>query len=576
MAESPTQSLEALLEDLKSEEAPKKANAMKNINIIGTALGFDRCRNELIPYLNEFLDDEEEVLLAMAEIIPQLFDSVGGKAYAYLLLEVLEKLSSIEDYSVSLATVNSFKNLLSKLECNKLEIWLLDLANRMNASEWINSKLALTSILPVISKEFTQEGQGAVLDIFRSLLTGSNPQVRKLAAENFKHFIGKVHSRYENSLQELLGMIGVDQEDSVRVIAVEDLLASFSLMGVKNNSILMPVLRMLMDDKSWRVRYLVAEKLPEFAAIMSPEQRSGVLVSGMTKFLQDNEPEVRTGACRRLVDFCKLISPEDILAHIIPTLSPLISDFDYIKATFANNLSQLMLLVGRSSSNQHLLPLALEILRDNSPEIKICIFSDLEGMCGVVGSESLAQIIMPAIEELIEDKQWRIKLKILQCFPLLGKQLGLAFFEQNFLPIVKKMVFDSTYAVRQGLTQVIKDLIPVFGQKWVETKIVQDVCDNANNENCHKRLAVILFLKNIANTLSSDFINTNCLTTVNELATDNVPNIRLNAIKVIKEFIPFVKDLQSKDALKVSLRMLNKDEDTDVRFCAEQVLRSFS
>ena len=248
MADSSTQPLEALLDDLKSEEVSKKANAMRNITIIANALGFDRCRNELVPYLNEFLDDDEEVVVAMSEIIPDLFDSVGGKNYAYLLLDVLEKLSAIEDYSVCTAATNSFKIILGKLDCSKLELILLDQINRMNSSEWLNSKIVLASILPLVIKDFSTEGQAIAIDIFRSLITNTIPQIRKKAAENFKFFIGKLSPKYESHLQELLGLIGVDKEDSVRIIAVEDLLSYILL--VKNTSSLMPVFRMLMDDKS--------------------------------------------------------------------------------------------------------------------------------------------------------------------------------------------------------------------------------------------------------------------------------------------------------------------------------------
>lgn len=573
MAETPAQSLEALLEDLKSDDVFKKANAMRNIPIIGNALGFDRCRNELVPFLNEFLDDDEEVLVSMAEVVPKLFDSVGGKNYAYVLLEVLEKLCSIEDISVCTAAISSFKTILSSIDCLKHETLLLDQTNRMNSSEWLNSKMALCCLLPIMVKDISPEGQSIILDTFRSLVTNSNPQVRKQAAENFKFFIGKVSPRHESNLQDLLGLIGVDKEDSVRLIGVDDLLSQFSAVGVRNNSSLMPVFRMLMDDKSWRVRYLVAEKLPDFAVVMAPEQRSAVLVSAMAKFLQDNEPEVRTGACRKMVDFCKLLNADEILTHIVPVLSPLITDVEYVKATLSSNIIKLMPLVGKAQSTQHLLPLVLEILRDNSPDIKVCIFSDLEGIFSVVGSENLSQIIMPSLEELSDDKQWRVKLKIVQCFPLLGKQLGLDFFEEHFLPIIKKLAFDSVYSVRDGVTQVVKDLFPIFGVKWVENSIAKEMCEKSTDDQYSKRLTLILFIKSVSSLFSTEFMLSTVIPCINDMASDRVANIRLNVVKTIKDIFLSVKDPQAKDSLKISLRLLNKDEDTDVRFYAEQALR---
>ena len=44
-------SASSLLEDLKSSDAKIKINAIRGLNIIASALGKERTRNELIPFL---------------------------------------------------------------------------------------------------------------------------------------------------------------------------------------------------------------------------------------------------------------------------------------------------------------------------------------------------------------------------------------------------------------------------------------------------------------------------------------------------------------------------------------------
>jgi len=56
-------------------------------------LGPERTRNELLPYIMELLEDDEEVLMALAETLGNLLDMVGGAAHAEHLLRVLEKLA---------------------------------------------------------------------------------------------------------------------------------------------------------------------------------------------------------------------------------------------------------------------------------------------------------------------------------------------------------------------------------------------------------------------------------------------------------------------------------------------------
>jgi serine/threonine-protein phosphatase 2A regulatory subunit A len=47
------------------------------------------------------MDDEEEVLLALAEVLgPQFMDFVGGPAHALTIIRILEKLCQLDEATV--------------------------------------------------------------------------------------------------------------------------------------------------------------------------------------------------------------------------------------------------------------------------------------------------------------------------------------------------------------------------------------------------------------------------------------------------------------------------------------------
>lgn len=71
------------------------------------ALGEDRTRTELIPFLSGNIDDEDEVLLAEAEQLGSFVPYVGGPSHAYLLLPLLENLSTVEETVVRDKAVDS-------------------------------------------------------------------------------------------------------------------------------------------------------------------------------------------------------------------------------------------------------------------------------------------------------------------------------------------------------------------------------------------------------------------------------------------------------------------------------------
>lgn len=77
------------------------------------ALGEERTRKELIPFLIENNDDEDEVLLVVAEELGKFVPLVGGQAHAHILLPPLETLAVVDETVVrdkaaeSLCTVGS-------------------------------------------------------------------------------------------------------------------------------------------------------------------------------------------------------------------------------------------------------------------------------------------------------------------------------------------------------------------------------------------------------------------------------------------------------------------------------------
>lgn len=86
------------MDELRAEDVQLRLNAIHSIPTIALALGPDRAREELIPFLQDSVDDEDEVLLALGEELGRDFhEYIGGAEYAHLLLGPLENLSAVEE-----------------------------------------------------------------------------------------------------------------------------------------------------------------------------------------------------------------------------------------------------------------------------------------------------------------------------------------------------------------------------------------------------------------------------------------------------------------------------------------------
>lgn len=76
------------------------------------------------------------------------------------------------------------------------------------------------------------------------------------------------------------------------------------------------------EDKSWRMRYVMAEKLPELAKCLD----SKALVEIFIRFIQDSENEVMIATIGKLASFCKYMDADSIVKRVIPHLKKISND----------------------------------------------------------------------------------------------------------------------------------------------------------------------------------------------------------------------------------------------------------
>lgn len=88
-----------------------------------------------------------------------------------------------------------------------------------------------------------------------------------------------------------------DDQDSVRLLTVEILISVAEVIPrdqQASHTILLTTLRNLIGDKSWRVRYMVADRFEKLAKAVGEDVVRRDLVPAFVKLLKDTEAEVRT------------------------------------------------------------------------------------------------------------------------------------------------------------------------------------------------------------------------------------------------------------------------------------------
>ncbi|PNI40754.1 PPP2R1B isoform 9, partial [Pan troglodytes] len=198
--------------------------------------------------------------------------------------------------------------------------------------------------------------------------------------------------------------------------------------------------------------------------------------------LKDCEAEVRAAAAHKVKELGENLPIEDretiIMNQILPYIKELVSDTNqHVKSALASVIMGLSTILGKENTIEHLLPLFLAQLKDECPEVRLNIISNLDCVNEVIGIRQLSQSLLPAIVELAEDAKWRVRLAIIEYMPLLAGQLALSeacgqeITTKQMLPIVLKMAGDQVANVRFNVAKSLQKIGPILDTNALQGEV---------------------------------------------------------------------------------------------------------
>ncbi|KAI0312618.1 ARM repeat-containing protein [Amylostereum chailletii] len=571
-----------LMDELRSEDVQLRLNAIHRVSTIALALGPDRARDELIPFLQDSVDDEDEVLLALAEELGKNFEEyIGGPEYTHVLLGPLENLSAVEETLVRDKAAESITKVAVVLSQQQIEQYYIPLLKRLSHGEWFTSRTSSAALYPPVYAKVSPTIQEELRKGFAALGSDDTPMVRRAAAKWLGAFVkdmAKQHVLVDGLA--IYRRLQADDQDSVRLLTVEDLVViARQLEPAEVHEQLLKQIRQSISDKSWRVRYMAANHFNALSEAVGVELVREELVNHYVQLLKDNEAEVRTAAAGQIPGFSKLLERDVIIARIVPFVRDLCQDSSqHVRAALANQITGLAPLLGKDPTIEHLLQLFLHLLKDEFPEVRLNIISKLEQVNDVIGIQLLAESLLPAIVELAEDKSWRVRQAIIEYIPLLATQLGKPFFDEQLANLCMSWLGDTVYSIREAATVNLKKLTEVFGVEWARSAIVPKVVNMGAHPNYLYRMTTVQAIGTIAPSLDLDIIRSDIIDALLHLATDPIPNIRFNVAKSLEVLATtYITTPEGKQFVQQkilpALVELKADQDADVRYFATHALQ---
>lgn len=100
-----------MLINLTSEDVYTRKKAVETLPALATALGEKRCRNELIPFIQQELstDDYEPLVSVLVQLVPSLVKAIGGNQHIALLFPLVEAFTRYPDKDIRYEATSSIK-----------------------------------------------------------------------------------------------------------------------------------------------------------------------------------------------------------------------------------------------------------------------------------------------------------------------------------------------------------------------------------------------------------------------------------------------------------------------------------
>lgn len=568
-----------LIDELRHDDLQLRLNSIRNLSTIATALGPERTRDELLPFLQEIIDDDDEVLIALAEQLGSGVEWVGGPSHAHALTGPLEELCNVEEISVREKATEALKSLVQEMSQEQVVRHFCALIHRLASHDWFTSRISVCSLFSAALVKVGEAKQDDLLKTYCRLCGDDTPMVRRQAA-NVLGSVAEVITQDSmlNELIQVFEKLSRDEQDSVRILAINNCIALGKLKKSPEwQAQILPIMKTCAEDKSWRVRYMMADNVKQLCEVFE-SMATTAIVPLYLSLLSDHEVEVRMIAAARIASVAAFNPTEEFLETLLPTMEKLTmprEQSQHVRASLAGSVLGLTPIFGAKLTVDHLIKIFLQLIRDESPEVRLKLIGTLGELSSVVGIDVLSQSLLPSIKELGKDRQWRVRLAVIDCMPSLAQYLGEAQFTSELASLFKVWLVDPVFSVRDAAAGNFRRLSEVLGLAWCEANVVPQIQTLLSHKNYLYRISAVCCAGTLAEVAGAPLLDKHLVPMVIKMSGDPVPNVRFNACKTIKAMhksCATASPTTLQESLLPCLRKLLVDEDPDVMYFAKKTL----
>lgn len=601
--------LALLRDEFQDDDLVSKRRASERLDLVAKALGPERARQELVPWLRENLEQEDEILYIFACKCTELLGLLGGGDDAACLLPVLESLLSVEETYVRDAATVCTRQLVQQVKKDALKSSIVDAVVQLSNHEWFTARMSACALCgPTMTSGLSGDDAARLKETYFALCKDETPMVRRCASKELGSFIASMApEQVVAEVVPLFNKLVGDAQESVAMNWIGNVGPVMARLTPKlNEEHMLASLRAFCADRSWRVRFTTAQSFGSICEGMGKEGCAAHLLPLYSELLRDPEGEVRSVASKHAVAVCGVVGGALFAEQVLPVMAGLV-EMDQQRAVRLN-LAQasvdasLVTDIGPDLAKEHMVGLWEQFLQDgdavSAPEVRLIVLNGLDVVIGALGATYVAEAWTSLLKELfdtsrlhnggdqglvnnaggrgvgvdptgdeIEHPHWRLRVAVIHVLGTLAST-GDASVDDLIVDIWASSLADEVCEVRTTAANLLGDFCKPdssVGRNKVASLFVPKLLDffkQAKAKYAHR----IVFLHAFGQLLQYPDLADACLPAFEKCLDDKVPNVRLAALAAVYGTV----DQAFNDRFAKKIATLASDADTDVSAAAKR------
>ena len=560
----------SLLEDLQSQDNRIKINAIHNLKQISLDLGYETTRKELLPFIKNCINNEEEdeILIELAKILSIFLPCIGGVKYINELLNIFEVILSIDEPSIRKEAINSLHNVLNQIDNMKeIENQMMNLIKNFYMSDDINQKLSAMNLIILLYKDLSENNKKIVINYLENFSSSDNINIKKELMNEIIKISNYLSIDY---IKKFITSMMKEENENIKIDIISFVI---SLKEHKDLILLLDyiydLIQKLSEDNNYKVRLSLINNLSEILIFPKINYNFKQLALNIyIKLMEDSEVQIRNACCLNLEQITKLLKNEINFNKILQNLNKLIKDErTIVRNSLSENIYKISPLLNKKQLNEIIFPIYSELILDENVDIRINSINNIINISKNLDINNiLAEKIISIIIEIAQNKSWRIRNKIINIIPNLINQKK---FMRDLFPICLNYLTDHVFAIRDGDCKLLCNIYKNIKNIEFENKLIEKLNLMSNLTNYLIRNTCLIFIKyfieNIDDKIYFDFFQKNLIYLVYKLSNDKISNIRMNCAFIFNKVKDLVyEDKSNTDKIKKYIDKFKNDEDRDV------------